>query len=104
MLQRLLQSDSIAMHPFVLGEIALGGWAMRAATLHALERLPRVVVASESEVLRLIDDWSLFGTGIGYLDVHLLAAVLLTPDTRLWTRDKRLLAVAEQLSLDADLA
>jgi len=103
MLQRLLQSDAIVMHPFVLGEIALGGWALRAATLHALERLPRVVVAQDSEVMRLIEDWSLFGSGIGYLDAHLLAAVLLTPDTRLWTRDKRLRAVARQLSLDVDL-
>lgn len=104
MLQRLLQSDAIAMHPFVLGEISLGGWALRAATLYALERLPRVVVAQESEALRLIEDWSLFGSGIGYLDAHLLAAVLLTPDSRLWTRDKRLRAVAQQLTLDADLA
>ena len=51
--------------------------------------------------MRLIDRHGLFGLGIGYVDVHLLAAVRLTPDASLWTRDKRLLAVAEQLSLAA---
>jgi len=52
-------------------------------------------------VLLLIEDWRLFGIGIGYMDAHLLASVLLTPETRLWTRDKRLREIARQLSLDA---
>jgi hypothetical protein len=38
------------------------------------------------------------------MDAHLLASVLLTPETRLWTRDRRLRTVAQQLSLDAGLA
>lgn len=103
-LQRLLQSDGVVIHPFVIGELALGRWPNRTAVLHSLHRLPRTVVAQDGEVLRLIEDWSLFGCGIGYVDAHLLAAVLLTPDTRLWTRDKRLRTVAQQLSLDAALS
>ena len=34
---------------------------------------------------------------------HLLAAVQLTTDTQLWTRDKRLKAVAGDLGLEANL-
>ena len=43
----------------------------------------------------------LFRLGIGYVDAHLLAAVRLTGGGTLWTRDKRLLSVAERLRLAA---
>lgn len=102
-LQQLLDGDEIVMHPFVIGEVALGSWPNRARTLYGLRRLQSVQIARNDEVLGLIDDWALVGTGIGYLDAHLLGSVLLTPETRLWTRDKRLRAVAAQLSLDAKL-
>ncbi|HZP89212.1 MAG TPA: hypothetical protein VFB54_20565 [Burkholderiales bacterium] len=41
---------------------------------------------------------ALYGKGIGYVDVHLLAAVALTQGAKLWTRDKRLNAVADDLA------
>jgi len=47
----------------------------------------------------MIEEHSLFGRGIGYIDAHLLAAMRLTPGARLWTRDKRLSAVAANLQL-----
>jgi hypothetical protein len=53
--------------------------------------------------LRFVDQQTLFGLGIGYIDTHLLTATRLTPDTLLWTRDKRLLAAANRLSLAASL-
>ncbi len=34
---------------------------------------------------------------LGYVDVHLLASVALTPGTRLWTRDARLRRMADSL-------
>jgi hypothetical protein len=37
--------------------------------------------------------------GIGYIDVHLLASVLIDGNARLWTRDKRLGIVAENLKV-----
>lgn len=37
------------------------------------------------------------GRGLGYIDMHLLAAVKLSDGVRLWTRDKRLNAAAQQL-------
>lgn len=102
-LLQLLDGDEIAMHPFVIGELAMGKWPDRMATLRGLRKLEFVNVARNEEVLQLIEDWDLAGTGIGYMDAHLLASVLLTPDTLLWTRDRRLRVVAHQLSLDAKL-
>ncbi len=70
------------MHPFVIGELALGHLRRRAAILAALQDLPQATVAHDDEVMRLIDQHSLFGLGIGYVDVHLLAAVRLIPSVR----------------------
>lgn len=94
-----LERGSIAMHPFVLGEIALGSLKSRAELLQLLEALPRTLVASDAEVMHMVDERALFGRGLGWVDVHLLAATLLTPGLRLWTRDRRLHAVAEEIGL-----
>ncbi len=71
--------------------------------LTSLHDLPQAVVASDREVLHFIDHHRMFGAGIGYVDAHLLAAVHLTSDTALWTRDKRLAEVANELALAANL-
>ncbi len=94
-----LERGSIAMHPFVLGEIALGSLKSRAELLQLLEAMPRTLVASDAEVMHMVDERALFGRGLGWVDVHLLAATLLTPGLRLWTRDRRLHAVAEEIGL-----
>jgi predicted nucleic acid-binding protein len=59
--------------------------------------LPRAPVAHTDEVLQMIARDRLFGSGIGYVDAHMLASALLKPDVRLWTRDKRLHAGASHL-------
>jgi hypothetical protein len=71
----------------------------RGTVLDALTNLPRAELASDAEVLGFIDRQALFGRGIGYVDVHLLASVRLTPGAELWTRDNRLRSVAEELGL-----
>lgn len=101
-LARLLNAGSVLAHPFVTGELALGNITKREVVLHALQRLPQVIVATDREVLRFIDQHSLFGLGIGYVDAHLLAAARVTPEALLWTRDKRLLGVARRLDLADD--
>ncbi len=102
-LTALLDGDEVLGHPFIMGELALGHLRQRDIVLRALRRLPQATVASDQEVLRLIDRQPLFGRGIGYVDAHLLAAVRLTADTRLWTRDRRLQTVAAELGLAAML-
>lgn len=87
------------MHPFVVGEIACGNLADRPLILELLQALPSVVVADNDEALGFIERHGLYGKGIGHIDGHLLASVALTDGTRLWTRDKRLHAVAVEPGL-----
>jgi predicted nucleic acid-binding protein len=96
-LRDLLDNASVLVHPFVLGEIACGSLSDRALVLELLHDLPMTSVAEADEVLRFIDRHRIYGKGLGYVDVHLLAAVALTPGARLWTRDKRLRAIATSL-------
>lgn len=96
--QRLNQGQALS-HPFVVGELALGSLKQRTTVLEALQNLPIVSVATDAEVLGFISTHALHGIGIGYVDVHLLAATRLTPGTQLWTLDKRLQAAASQLGL-----
>jgi predicted nucleic acid-binding protein len=97
----LLTDRHVLVHPFVIGEVALGQLHPRVQVLEMLHRLPEALVARDGEVLRLIEAETLFGVGIGYVDAHLLAACRLTRGAKLWTRDKRLAAVAERLGLVA---
>ena len=92
----------VAIHPYTIGELALGSFADRRALFRELGRFPHAPAARHDEVLGLIEDEQLFGTGIGYVDTHLLASARLLSDGRLWTRDKRLHAVAARLGLAYD--
>lgn len=96
-LAALLEQGAVIGHPFVIGEIACGSLKSRAASLELLQDLPMAVVAEFDEVLAYIDRYKLHGKGIGYVDVHLLVATALTSGARLWTRDRRLHAVALEL-------
>jgi predicted nucleic acid-binding protein len=98
----LLTQGLVVAHPFIVGEIACGSLAKRSLVLELLQDLPSVVVADHEEALGFIERHRLHGKGIGYIDVHLLASVALTVGSRMWTRDRRLGAVAEQLGLAAE--
>lgn len=102
-LTRLLNTGQVLIHRFVIGELALGSLQNRNIVLSTLQNLPQSTVASDEEVLLFIESHGLFGTGIGYIDAHLLAAVLLSPGAWLWTRDKRLLAESVRLGLCVNL-
>jgi hypothetical protein len=98
-LARLLAAGRVLVHPFVIGELALGHLHRRTVVLDALSELPRIILATDAEVLHFIDRNAMFGRGVGYVDAHLCAAVRLTPGARLWTTDRRLHAVADHLQL-----
>jgi predicted nucleic acid-binding protein len=93
-----LSEGLVLMHPFVSGELACGNLKNRAAILSDLDALPRSKLASDTEVLRLIEDRRLWGRGLGWIDVHLLASALLS-NCRLWTLDKTLRQAAAELGL-----
>jgi len=98
-LRRMLEQGQVLIHPYVIGEVALGNLRNRDAILSALQDLPQVAVATDGEVLRFVQQNSLYGVGIGYIDAHLLAAVRLSPGATLWTGDRRLLAAGRTLGL-----
>ena len=94
-LAELLDLGDVVMHPFVIGELALGFASEKmTSTLGGLSDLPQAAVAMPNEILKFIADRRLSGSGIGYVDAHLLAAAALVPETLIWTRDKRLKVVA----------
>ncbi len=95
--QRLLEEGAVLCHPFVIGELATGSLGNRNELLEMLQDLEQAVVAEDDEVLRFIELHRLFALGIGYIDLHLLMSARLTVDTKLWTRDKHLTAVAKRL-------
>lgn len=98
-LQALLDLENVVMHPFVLGELALGRFRHRQRVFELLDDVPLIDIADADEVRRFIDVHEVAGTGLGYVDVHLLASLHLAVETRLWTRDRRLHAVAERMGL-----
>ena len=93
----LLTNGQVLIHPFVIGEIAVGSIKDRLAVVSGLQLLPQSRLAFDTEVLMFIERHQLHGTGIGYIDVHVLIAARLADGGRLWTRDRRLHAAAERL-------
>ncbi|WP_446901375.1 type II toxin-antitoxin system VapC family toxin [Burkholderia sp. YIM B11467] len=100
-LTSLLEAERVLIHPFVVGELSLGSLRDRQTVLDALRDLPASTSATDDEVQRMIEIAPLHGLGIGYVDAHLLASVRLTSGSKLWTRDRRLLAAAERLQIAA---
>ena len=94
-----LQAADVVMHPMVLGELACGNLKDRQTLLALWRNLPQLSTPDNAEVLFFLERNRLWGRGIGYIDVHLLSAVSLNAEARLWTRDKRLRETAEQLGL-----
>ena len=96
-LKLALKGSLIVMHPVVIGELTCGNLAHREETLKLLNQLPKAPVASDDEVRHMIERRELFGSGLGWVDMHLLASVRLMPGGELWTRDKKLKAVSRGL-------
>ena len=94
---RLIEGQ-ILIHPFVCGDLACGNLKDRAAFLARLNALPEAITASNTDVMTLIEEHKLWGLGIGWVDVHLLASSLRS-SCRFWTLDKRLAQAAEHLGL-----
>lgn len=97
-LAALLEESKVLIHPFVIGELALGNLKQRNEILGLLNSLPTATVATHDEVLLMIEDRDLAGSGIGWVDSHLLASALLS-DAALWTLDHRLTAAAKRLPI-----
>ena len=93
-----LTARDVLIHPFVIGELACGTLPDR-AVLQRLDDLPQIVQATHDEVLSLIESHRFMGRGIGYIDAHLLASVIRDGSAFLWTRDRRLAQISEELGV-----
>lgn len=100
-LQELLQADEVVTHPLVRLELALGSIANREKILSDLALLRQVPVAGTDELFRLLELRKLYSRGIGVTDLHLIASALFDKSLAIWTRDRRLGDVAEELGLRA---
>lgn len=98
-MERRLLGGQIAMHPFIVAEIALGSLHNRKKRLEEMEALLEVKVAQLSEVRHMIEAHGLYSKGIGLTDAHLIASCLLTPGTQLWTGDSAMEKVAKDLGI-----
>lgn len=87
------------IHPFVIGELALSNLRDRSTIIELLEAMPLAEAALHEEVMRLIADHDLYGSGIGYVDAHLLASAKLTLGSQVWTRDRRLAAACNRFGV-----
>jgi predicted nucleic acid-binding protein len=96
----VLARDEVACHLLIIQELALGSLKDRNALLASLSRLSMSPSLSHDELLLLVGAHALWGKGLSPVDAHLLGSVLLSPGTRLWTRDKSLKASATQLGAD----
>ena len=99
-LQSLVAMDQVLCHPLIVLELACGTPpAPRERALGDLKKLQQAVVATTDETLALIEREQFHDSGCGTVDMALLASVLLTPDTLLWTLDKKLGALAARLGV-----
>ena len=99
MLSSLLANDRVLLHPYIIGEVAMGSLANRLSVITQLSKQRQIAVVFHEEVMAFIEADGLFGIGIGYIDAHLLASVKITPQAQFWTRDNRLAAVAARFHL-----
>ncbi|MEO8348817.1 MAG: PIN domain-containing protein [Acidobacteriota bacterium] len=99
-LEALLRDGLVLVHPFVLGELSLGRLRKRAEILGLLAEMPPAETAGHDEVLEFVDRHGLAGSGVGWVDVHLLVSAVLSR-VPLWTLDRRLAVAARRLALSA---
>lgn len=95
----LISAKRSPMHPFVLGEIALGNLPRWEATMIRLQALPRAEPLTEEVFMRAVAALELPGSGLGLVDAHLLAWADAAPGRSLWTRDRRLRERAETVGI-----
>ena len=97
-LDRLLGLDEVAGHELVYGELLIGDCGGRRKLLAAYEQMHQASLVPHREVVAFVRDRKLYGRGVGWIDIHLLASAIVG-GLQLWTTDPRLDAVAEELGV-----
>jgi predicted nucleic acid-binding protein len=95
---QLIHDGRAGLHPFVLGELALGNFPRRSQILRDFEKFPRIQPVQEVEVHYLLENNRLWGLGLGWIDLHLLTAAVVGGHTLL-TSDRALAAATTKLGI-----
>ena len=98
-LKKLLLSNQVCIHPYIFGELSCGNISNRKEVLSLLTTLRSIDLVLDEEVFILIEERKLFGKGLGFIDIHLLASALINR-VLIWTRDKSLMQVARELGVN----
>ncbi len=97
----LIAQDRVLVHSMALAELACGTPpAPRKQTLDDMALLRPAHEASMSELMDFIEREKLYGLGCGLVDLALLASACITPNTTLWTLDRRLAALAKRMGVE----
>ncbi|MSR05807.1 MAG: VapC toxin family PIN domain ribonuclease [Gemmatimonadetes bacterium] len=97
-LSSLLADRLVLTHPFVAGEVACGTMKRRVEILGHMGQLPEAPIAGHAEVMALVERQHLAGSGLGWVDVHLLASTLIG-SASLWSADGALRRAAQRLKV-----
>jgi predicted nucleic acid-binding protein len=93
-----LVDGHVGVHTFIFGELALGNLPRRSETLTLLENLPWLAPAGHDDVLAFVELHNLRGSGVGWVDAHLLCAAN-HAQWSVWSADRRLGAVAALIGI-----
>lgn len=95
----LLESGDVLIHPWVIGELALGELGrVRDATLADLRLLPMGPVLPDDEVVAMIEKRRLWSSGIGWVDAQLVGSALVAR-CLLWSHDKSCARLSARLGI-----
>jgi len=94
----LLYNGRVAGHPFITGELSCGSLNNREEIITLIRQLPQLDLISIDEFIYFINSNSLYSRGIGFVDINLIASALIGK-TMLWTLDKKLKLIAEELNI-----
>ena len=97
-LDRLLGRDEVVGHDLVFGELLIGDRGGRAKLLALYAQLHQAPTIAHDEVVAWVRSRRLFGRGVGWIDIHLLASAMVGR-LRVWTADPRFSALAHELQL-----
>lgn len=94
----LLEDGAVICHPYVVAEVACGTPPSRKAIIGMLAALESAPVATQDELLAMMDTRQIYGRGCGFVDMSLLAGALLSEKTLIWTMDKKFELLATELN------
>jgi predicted nucleic acid-binding protein len=97
--QELARDGRMCAHPFVTGELAAGSLHLKHRIILMLRHLPQLRPVMEDAYYAFLEKYEVNGKGLGFVDIHLLAATSQAEEVQLWTHDRRMFDQALRLGL-----